>query len=210
VDGSDREELFDGWAETYDRSVRDQRGFPFEGYEQVLDEVVRQAGVAPGARILDVGIGTGNLAERLVRAGADVWGSDFSEEMLDRARERLPGIHAVKADLRAATIGHEGLFDRIVSAYVFHEFPLDEKVRLLRMLAGDHLGEDGRIVIGDISFPTAARREAEERAAAGDWDPEEDYWAADEALPALEEAGFVAAYAQVSFCAGVYSIRPRA
>jgi len=66
-----RVELFDRWAADYDRSVQEDGEFPFAGYEHVLTAVVECASVRPGMRVLDAGIGTGNLAERFVRAGAD-------------------------------------------------------------------------------------------------------------------------------------------
>jgi len=82
--------LFDDWAQHYDRSIQADGGFPFDGYEQVLDEVVRTACAQPGMTVLDLGIGTGNLAARFVRLGCDVWGIDFSAEMLAKALEKLP------------------------------------------------------------------------------------------------------------------------
>ncbi len=49
------------------------------------------AAVGPGDRVLDVATGTGDLAfelSRRVAPGGEVVGSDFSEVMLDRAREK--------------------------------------------------------------------------------------------------------------------------
>ena len=53
------------------------------------------AAVGPGDRALDVATGTGDLAitlKRRVSPGGEVVGSDFSEPMLARAREKAPGI----------------------------------------------------------------------------------------------------------------------
>ncbi len=36
---TDRVELFNRWAESYDRSLLGASGFPFEGYHQVLRRV---------------------------------------------------------------------------------------------------------------------------------------------------------------------------
>ncbi|MEA2230657.1 MAG: demethylmenaquinone methyltransferase / 2-methoxy-6-polyprenyl,4-benzoquinol methylase [Solirubrobacteraceae bacterium] len=55
------------------------------------------AAVGPGDRVLDVATGTGDLALELagrVGPGGEVIGSDFSEEMLARARVKAPGAPA--------------------------------------------------------------------------------------------------------------------
>lgn len=212
-----RERLFDEWAESYDESVSAHSGFPFEGYERVLDLIAERAGAAAGMRVLDLGVGTGNLAARFVAVGCDVWGMDFSLRMLAKVRRKLPQIELVKADIRGDwPIDVDRRFDRVVSAYVLHEFDLESKLRLLKKLVCDHLSERGRVVVGDISFETTAARDAVERrfggtpaSGAGDWtgslwDEDEHYWAADEAVAALAGVGLTARYEQVSFCGGVY------
>jgi demethylmenaquinone methyltransferase/2-methoxy-6-polyprenyl-1,4-benzoquinol methylase len=55
------------------------------------------ARVGPGARVLDVATGTGDLALELagrVSPGGEVVGADFSEAMLDRARAKLAAPRA--------------------------------------------------------------------------------------------------------------------
>jgi demethylmenaquinone methyltransferase / 2-methoxy-6-polyprenyl-1,4-benzoquinol methylase len=54
------------------------------------------AALAPGESALDVACGTGDLAIELARrvgTGGGVIGSDFSEEMLERARVKAPELH---------------------------------------------------------------------------------------------------------------------
>src|SRR5438552_5951204 len=50
------------------------------------------AAVGPGSRVLDVATGTGDLAIELARRGCEVVGTDFSDEMLDRARAKAPAL----------------------------------------------------------------------------------------------------------------------
>jgi len=219
-----REQLFDEWAASYDESVDRSSGFPFEGYERVLDLVAERAHIEPGAEVLDLGIGTGNLAARFIDRGCVIWGLDFSLRMLANVHRKYPQIELLKADIKGDwPIDVDRHFDRVVSAYVLHEFDLESKVRLLRKLVCDHLVEGGRVVVGDISFPTRTARDDAEKRFSGTWDEEkqswegslwdedEHYWAADETVEALAAVGLTACYAQVSFCGGVYVIeRPGA
>ena len=59
----EREALFDRLAIGYNESVRTCKGFPFAGYEAVLDEIVWRAHPRSGQCVLDLGIGTGALAD---------------------------------------------------------------------------------------------------------------------------------------------------
>ncbi len=199
---------FDPWAATYDRDVVTLNRFPFDGYGRVLEAVMELAAPQLGMSILDLGAGTGNLAVRFMRSGCEVWCSDFSKAMLEKAREKLPGAHFVLHDLRAPMPASlQRRFDRIVSAYVFHHLALEQKVKLCRELATRHLTPGGRLVIADLSFQDREAMLAFAESVAELWE-EEPYWTADQAMPALQGAGLKAAYRQVSGCAGVYTISP--
>jgi putative AdoMet-dependent methyltransferase len=203
-----RQKLFEDWAARYDRSLSTPGAFPFDGYDDVLARVVALAEPAPGMQALDVGTGTGNLAARLAALGCDVLGIDFAAQMLSQAREKVPQarfaqVNVLEEEWPAAV---QRPFQRIVSTYVWHEFPLATKIRLLQRLATDHLQPGGWIVLGDIAFPTAqARAVAQQRWAAG-WDEDEFYWAADEAQAAAAAAGLALRYEQVSSCGGVFVV----
>jgi SAM-dependent methyltransferase len=62
-------------------------------------EAIRRAGIAPGRRVLDVGCGSGVFLREAAERGADVFGLDASEPLLELARERVPA-----ADLRLGDI----------------------------------------------------------------------------------------------------------
>jgi cyclopropane fatty-acyl-phospholipid synthase-like methyltransferase len=197
----DRVALFERWSETYDRSVLDESGL-HEGYDEVLETVVRLADARPGMRVLDLGIGTGNLAQRFLALGCVVCGVDFSPAMLTKARSKLPEVTLVQADLRDEwPSALAGPYDRFVSTYVLHEFSLDHKLSLLRYLADRCLTPEGKIVIGDVAFESV---QARTDAGADHWDEEEHYWAADETQAACTPTGLRFTYTQVSSCGGVY------
>ena len=205
----DSVELFDHWAGDYDHSVRSATGFPFAGYEQVLNEIARLAHTTPGMTILDLGTGTGNLAARFVHLGCTVWGIDFSAEMLAKARVKVPEAEFVEADLLSEW-PHEvqRRFDRIVSAYSLHEFDLGTKVKLLRELSHRYLQANGRIVVGDIAFSTTEARDGAHGQWPDLWDEDEHYWIADETVEASRLARFWAKYTQVSPVGGVFVFEP--
>jgi len=210
---SDRKELFDGWAASYDASLEDAAGYPFEGYQRVLEGVVDGAGVGGGTvdttRVLDLGTGTGALAARFAALGCRVLGVDLSDGMLEQARIRVPDAEFRQLDLLGAwdALAHRR-FDAVVSAYVLHEFVPETRLELLSRLSA-LLEPSGRVVIGDISFETAQARDAARRTWQAVWDEGEHPWVAEDAVPALERLGFGVAYHQVSFCAGVYTLQAR-
>ncbi len=168
--------------------------------------MVALAGVQNDMSILDLGTGTGNLALRFLPWDCDLWGTDFSAPMLEKARAKLPQMRLFQADLRTEwPSALEQRFDRIVSAYVFHHFELDQKVQMIEELVKQHLNPNGRIIIADIAFQDYTGLEIERRAAGDEWE-DELYWLADETLPALQNAGLKAEFHRVSSCAGVFKI----
>ncbi|GEM_PF-182092 len=205
-----REELFDRWAAHYDEAVRSADGFPFAGYEATLDRVAALARAEPGHRILDFGIGTGNLARRFVGRGCEVWGVDISSKMLALAQAKLPSVRLAHGDIAEGWPSElPKRFDRIVSAYVFHHFDPPTKIKQLSWLLGEHCAEGGQIVIGDVSFTTGRALCDAKRAWRRRFDPEEHYWVAEDATGACEEAGMTTTYEQSSPCAGVYVVQLR-
>ena len=204
-------ELYDDWADHYDQNLAAGNApVSFEGYEAVLTETVVQARATPGMRVLDLGTGTGNLAARFITVGCDVWGMDYSGNMLAIAREKLPGLHTVLADLRDESWPEilPNRFDRIVSAYAWHDFELAYKLELLKRLTGQYLAQGGRVVIADIAYPDQTAR-AEAKAYWGSlWSEAEYYWAGDETITACKSIGLTCTYRQVSRHAGVIVIEP--
>lgn len=196
--------IFERWAERYDQSVQTDKGI-FAGYEQILDEIVRSADAQASMRVLELGIGTGNLAQRFVALGCAVWGVDFSPAMLAIAREKAPQARLLQMDLTGEWLPIlQQRFDRIVANFVLHEFDLPTKIAMLERLARQHLVADGLIVIGDIAFPTAETRRL---SGADTWDEDEYYWAVDETEAACAETDLHITFQQVNWCTGIFVVR---
>lgn len=210
MSGEERAQLFDQWAARYDEAVSKGAGFPFDGYDQVLEMIVESAATQHGLQVLDLGTGTGNLAKRFVDLGCAVWGVDFSNEMLIRAREKVPDAKFIQADiLRDWPQAFPKCFDLIVSAYVLHEFALETKVSLIARLAGEHLTPGGRIVVGDIAFKDGQGRVEASQRWSDLWDEDEHYWSAEETMAVCKEAGLTTEYRQISSCGGVFVFKPQ-
>lgn len=145
---------FNNWAKSYDRDVKVDRGTLkiYENYEILLDGVVKEAieSTNQEARILDIGVGTGNLANRLYDLGYNIIGVDQSRAMLELAKSKNPGLKVRLGEFMKLPFENKS-FNVIVSTYAFHH--LDEKEKevaleeMIRVLA-----DDGVIVIGDLMF----------------------------------------------------------
>jgi tRNA (cmo5U34)-methyltransferase len=128
----DVKQTFDGAAASYDALRRQLIPCFDDFYGTAVDLAASAPGAAP--RVLDLGAGTGLLAERILRRlpAARVTLLDFSEAMLDRARARFAGASAAVAlrvgDHATADLG--GPWDAIVSALSIHHLPDVEKRRL--------------------------------------------------------------------------------
>lgn len=99
--------------------------------------------VRPDDRVLDVGTGSGYVADRIAEAvGADVIGSDVNSRACRRARER--GVETVRADLVAPF--QDDAFDVVVFNPPYLPTPPDREWDdpLERALSG---GPSGRAVI---------------------------------------------------------------
>lgn len=200
------EAQFNQWAPNYDSDVRHEAGFPFAGYERVLNRVISLARIGPGMEVLELGPGTGNLTRKLVDSSATVWALDFSGEMLAIAQKKVPEAHFGQVDLQAEYPSQfRRKFYRVVSTYTLHEFPLAGKIAILRRLVDSFLMPGGAIVIGDIGFSNVAALGAVKVASGEAWD-DEYYWIQDEVEIALRDNGMAMTWEQLSICSAVIEI----
>jgi demethylmenaquinone methyltransferase/2-methoxy-6-polyprenyl-1,4-benzoquinol methylase len=116
-------------------------------------QLMALAGVTPGQTALDVACGTGDLAERLAAAGADVVGLDLTPAMLDHARRRTssPRIRYVAGDICSLPFADDQ-FALITAGYALRNVP--DLTLALQQLARV-LAPGGRLVALDFNRPAS-------------------------------------------------------
>ena len=138
--------LFARIAHRYDL-INDLQSFGLHRHWK--NAMVRQSGAAPGLRALDVCCGTGDIASRLARTGAEVTGLDFSPEMLAVGRQRFPKVTFLQGDAMALPFPDQS-FQIVTMGYGLRNLAswqqgLAELVRVAR--------PGGRILVLDFGKP---------------------------------------------------------
>jgi 2-polyprenyl-3-methyl-5-hydroxy-6-metoxy-1,4-benzoquinol methylase len=127
--------------------------FDLGSYEYFEDENLALLRQAPrGARILDVGCGSGQTGVRLRERGNVVWGADSAAEVQELASERLDRF--ILADVTSPQAMAEALGDERFGVIVFADVleHLPDPVATLRLYA-PYLEPDGRLI---VSVPNVA------------------------------------------------------
>jgi tRNA (cmo5U34)-methyltransferase len=122
----------------------------------MFDELQERAAAATAgdaSRLLELGIGTGETARRVIalHQGAHLTAIDSSPEMLGRAKELFPD-----ADLRLARLEDplpSGPFDLVYSTLVVHHLDRAGKRDLFERVAAV-LAPGGRFVLADVVVPS--------------------------------------------------------
>ncbi len=126
MSGAEREQLratFDEAAELYDRA---RPGYP----PALYDELAELAGLAPGARVLEIGCGTGQATVPLAERGYAIVAVELGAELAAVARRKLarfPSVEVVVSAFEAWPLPRDR-FDAVVSATAFHW--LDPAIRV--------------------------------------------------------------------------------
>ncbi len=116
---------------------------------------LRAAGecLGPGEPVLEIGTGTGRLAERLLRAGHDVVGIDVSAAMLERAAEKLAEFGAryrgVNADVRVMRLDRKFRLAIVPYGTVAHLLTDDDRRQAFRSVF-EHLEPGGTFLFDDM------------------------------------------------------------
>jgi SAM-dependent methyltransferase len=103
--------------------------------------------------LLDLACGTGRHAVEFVELGIDVTGVDVNPELIERARDRLPGAEFVVQNMAELDLG-EARFDAVTCLFDSIGYPQDNE-HVLATLAGArrHLVDSGAITLEFLHAP---------------------------------------------------------
>lgn len=155
---------FDRWAKRYDETIKracKEDDWMYRNYEKILKQVVEFAqDILDKTRtvVVDIGIGTGNLAQKFVGKVKCLIGVDPSAEMLKIAKKKLPEIEVREGSFLEPPV-EDNSADLVISSYAFHHLTEEEKIKALEEMFRI-LKNRGKIIIADLMF---ANRETEKR-----------------------------------------------
>jgi tRNA (cmo5U34)-methyltransferase len=133
---------FDWTPDEYLDRIRDR----IPGYEQLQEEAVKAVPFPP-ARVLELGMGTGETTRRLIEAFPEAWviGLDSSPDMVFRARQEYDDVQLARMEDPLP----DGPWDLVISVLSVNDLNEDQKRGLLRRVR-----EQSRsLVIADVFEP---------------------------------------------------------
>lgn len=200
---------FDLWADGYEKSVQlneEDNEYPFVGYKDVLGTIYNIVHRKEKAKILDIGFGTGVLTKKLYDDGYKIYGIDFSQRMIEIAKEKMPLAKLFQYDFfKGLPKELENIqFDYIISTYAMHHLEDEDKIKLINKLE-EYISRDGRIIIGDVAFQTRELLEQCKAKYENYWDDEEIYFVFNELKEFFPKEDI--SFTTISHCAGIIQLR---
>jgi ubiquinone/menaquinone biosynthesis C-methylase UbiE len=107
-------------------------------------------------QVLEIGVGTENLASKFLGKGYNIVGIDQSGEMLCVAKEKYPKLKVRIGEFLKIPYG-DRYFDIIVSTYAFHYLNEEEKFAAIEEMIRV-LKSNGKIILGDLMFENKAEK----------------------------------------------------
>lgn len=107
-----------------------------------------------GGKILEIGVGTGRLFINSLNLGADIYGLDISESMLDMLYKKLKSDqHYRVSHQNILDFSYDFKFDLIVAPFrvIMHLLSIEEQIMALNNVY-DHLKSNGRFIF-DVFVP---------------------------------------------------------
>ncbi len=172
-----RKKLFNEWAKNYNQAVLNAyhlNQYPFAGYFDIRFEIMNIIKKNNVSKILDMGIGSGEMVFPLYELGYEITGVDLSQKMIDIAKTKMPNIKIILSTFDEAIELMTEKFDVIMFNYAIHHMTYDKQIKLLQSC--DHLlNKNGLIIIGDVSTKSTNQMKQQEAIYKDIWDDEEYY-----------------------------------
>ncbi len=193
-------------ADNYDKTVEisdNGNTYPFAGYKNILNEICNCILENSSKNILDIGFGTGTLTTKLYEKGCNIYGQDFSDKMVELAKNKMPNSKLFKGDISKGLVEElkKQKYDAIIATYSLHHLTDKDKVNFIKELI-KLLREKAIIYIGDVAFETRNDLEKCKEKYREHWDNEEIYFVYDELKKKFPKSEFI----KYSECAGIIKI----
>lgn len=144
-------------AAQYDRDVKNESNPIRAGYQDLLNWVANETNKTKPKRVLDLGVGTGNLS-LLLEEYKQLVCIDASSKMLNIAKSKLPqSTQFFQEDLLAFFTQELEPFDAIISTYAIHHLTQNEKTQLFSLIH-QSLRPGGMAVLGDLMFKNSSHK----------------------------------------------------
>jgi tRNA (cmo5U34)-methyltransferase len=130
---------FDWTPEVYLERIRAE----IPGYDDLQDQAVAAIPFPP-ARVLELGMGTGETTQRLIEAHPDAWvvGLDASPDMVFRARQSYDDVQLARMEDPLP----DGPWDLVISVLSVNQLNDDQKQNLCRQVKS----QSRSLVVGDV------------------------------------------------------------
>jgi|SRR5690625_134168 len=142
-------ELFDRWSANYDHTVSGadiEYREVFKSYDDILQLIAFRA----HGRVIEFGVGTGNLTKEVIKQGHHIKGVEPSKNMRAIAQRKLPQVVIEDGHFLDFPFIDDHV-DTVVSSYAFHHITDREKDRSIDLYK-NMLNDGGRIIFADTIF----------------------------------------------------------
>ncbi len=157
--------LYDSIAKDYDFLVaQDIENFRFPYSEhamvhEIIAEYVSEPKQNTPVKVLDIGIGTASLYEKIIPERIALTGIDNCEAMLEIAKLRVPEATLINHNIKKG-LPHDladEKYDFIIISYVVMNFDFEFLIYFIDLFK-KHLAPFGKLLIGDIMFYDEAKK----------------------------------------------------
>ena len=135
-------EGYNDWSSTYDTVINKTRDLEGKALRNILNDNYFE-------KILEIGCGTGKNTEWLSGKGKHITGADFSEGMLDKAREKIKTVNVefARLDIREEWNFKDNSFDLITFSLILEHI---KDIQFVFEQATKKLKEDGVLYLGEL------------------------------------------------------------